>query len=499
MPSEWLISSYVPQVSILRRASVLVTHAGNNSVTEALAHGVPMLTLPFSSDQFDGAAAIEAAHLGLAADPNRVTPLELAEAVRCVIGTSHPALDRLAVELALSPGPGIARAAVGKWLGRVAAVGTPRDGDGPDRRHGHRPRRWQCQRSGRSTADRVAVPAGPRVRRGLGPTAVTTSVVWFRRDLRLHDHPALTAAQSDGARIAPLFVLDERLQAGRFRSANRLWFMRGSVSALATALEIRGAPLSVVRGDPSEVVPAFAAAVRAGRVVASRDYTPYGRARDRVAAALGRRGIAWASFPGLLVHEPEDVATAEGRPFRVFGPFRRTWLDQIDRAVLAAPDAIAGARRVGGRRIEDLLETVTPSADLALLPVPGEDAARERLARWTDSQALERYATDRDRLDLDGTSRLGQDLRWGLLSPTEVAARSSGAGEGRQRFLGELAWRDFYAHLLWHEPRAARASWRPSLERVAWEHDPRIIDARRTGRTGFPVVDAAMRQLTTSG
>ena len=129
MPSEWLVSSYVPQVSILRRASVLVTHAGNNSVTEALAHGVPMLTLPFSSDQFDGAAAIEAARLGLAADPNRVTPLELAEAVRCVIGTSHPALDRLAVELALSPGPGIARAAVGKWLGRVAAVGTPRDGD----------------------------------------------------------------------------------------------------------------------------------------------------------------------------------------------------------------------------------------------------------------------------------------------------------------------------------------------------------------------------------
>ena len=189
-----------------------------------------------------------------------------------------PALDRLAVELALRSGPGIARAAVGKWLGRVAAVGTPRDGDGPDRRHGHRPRRWQCQRSGRSTADRSRSRLD-LVRRGLGPTAVTTSVVWFRRDLRLHDHPALTAAQSDGARIAPLFVLDERLQAGRFRSANRLWFMRGAISPGRRALEIRGAPLSVVRGDPSEVVPAFAAAVRAARVVASRDYTPYGRAR----------------------------------------------------------------------------------------------------------------------------------------------------------------------------------------------------------------------------
>ena len=128
LPSEWLVSSYLPQVSILRRASVLVTHAGNNSVTEALAHGVPMLTLPFSTDQFDGAAAIEAAGLGFAADPNRVTPLEVAEAVRCMIGTSHPALDSLAVELALRPGAGIAQAAVDEWLGRIAAVGTPRDG-----------------------------------------------------------------------------------------------------------------------------------------------------------------------------------------------------------------------------------------------------------------------------------------------------------------------------------------------------------------------------------
>ena len=176
---------------------------------------------------------------------------------------------------------------------------------------------------------------------------MTTSVVWFRRDLRLHDHPALTAAQADGDRIAPLFVIDERLQAGRFRSPNRLWFMRGSVSALANALEARGASLSVVRGDPSEVVPAFAAAVGAGRVLASRDYTPYGRGRDdRVAGALGRRGIEWATLPGLLIHEPEDVATANERPFRMFGPFQRAWLERPERDILAAPDAIAGVGTV---------------------------------------------------------------------------------------------------------------------------------------------------------
>ena len=144
LPSEWLVSSYLPQVGILRRASVLVTHAGNNSVTEALAHGVPMLMLPFSTDQFDGAAAIEAAGLGSAADPNRVTPLELAEAVRCMIGTPHPALDRLAVELALRPGAGIARAAVGEWLGRVSAVGTRGMETRPDRRHDSQPRKLRC-------------------------------------------------------------------------------------------------------------------------------------------------------------------------------------------------------------------------------------------------------------------------------------------------------------------------------------------------------------------
>ena len=329
---------------------------------------------------------------------------------------------------------------------------------------------------------------------------MTTTGVWFRRDLRLHDHPALTAAQAGGDRIAPLFVIDERLRAGRFRSANRLWFMRCSVSALATALDVRGAPLSVVRGDPSEVVPAFAAAVGAGRVVASRDYTPYGRGRDdRVAAALGRRGIAWGTLPGLLVHEPEEIATAEDRPFRVFGPFQRAWLEQPERDILAAPDAIAGVGTVHGRRVEDLLDAITPSAAPALLPVPGEDPARGRLARWAGSAALDRYATDRDRLDLDGTSRLGQDLRWGLISPSAVRERCAGPGEGRRRFLSELAWRDFYAHLLWHEPRLGRSSFRPSLDQVAWEHDPRVIDAWRTGRTGYPIVDAAMHQLTTSG
>jgi len=128
LPAEWLVGPYLPQVSILERADVFVTHAGNNSVTEAVAHGVPMLMLPFSTDQFDGAAAIEVAGSGIAADPNRATDIELANAIRCLISTPHPALNRVAVELAAQPGARIARAAVARWLAGEAASDTSRDG-----------------------------------------------------------------------------------------------------------------------------------------------------------------------------------------------------------------------------------------------------------------------------------------------------------------------------------------------------------------------------------
>jgi deoxyribodipyrimidine photo-lyase len=139
------------------------------------------------------------------------------------------------------------------------------------------------------------------------------------------------------------------------------------------------------------------------------------------------------------------------------------------------------------------------TAEVDLLPSPGEPAARLRLERWAGSGALDAYDRDRDRLDRDGTSRLSQDLRWGLLSPVEVAERCAGPGPGRSRYLSELAWRDFYAHLLFAEPRIAREAQRAELDRVAREDDPTVIDAWREGRTGYPVVDAAMRHLHAAG
>jgi deoxyribodipyrimidine photo-lyase len=350
-----------------------------------------------------------------------------------------------------------------------------------------------------------------------GPDSVT--VLWFRRDLRLHDQPALDAAMAGGGRVAPIFVVDDALLHGRWQSANRTWLLRGNVLALAAALEDRGAPLTVLRGDPVKLVPAVAAQVGAARVAVSRDYAPYGRHRDeRVEAQLARRGIGWVEAPGQLIQEPRSVLTGEGRPYRVYGPFRRAWHRLEHRVIVPAPDRIraidttrmlqaargqpeaAAAAVVRAERdLEPLIPPLVPTADPGLLPEPGEPAARRRLDAWASSTALDRYATGRDRLDLDGTSRLGADLRFGLLSPIEVAERCAGPGDGRARFLDELAWRDFYGHLLWHEPRVARHAYRDELDDVAWARDPELIEAWREGRTGYPVVDAAMRQLRQSG
>ena len=331
---------------------------------------------------------------------------------------------------------------------------------------------------------------------------MTTSILWFRRDLRLHDLPALTAA-AEAEHLVPLFVLDETLLGGEV-AANRVWFMTGTLRALARDLESRGSRLLVRRGRPEEVVPAVARELGAARVHVSRDYTPYGRRRDEaVARALDRDGVAFRRHPGVLVHEPEALAKQDGRYYSVYSPFRRAW----DRIQVRGLDHVPGALPPwpATARFDDadtVLDGVAarPTADEALLPTPGEPAARARLDRWLD-EGVDGYGDSRDQLgDQRGTSRLSQDLRFGLLSAAEVVTRAHGEGEGRRRFIAEMAWRDFYAHVLWHEPRLLRESFRPAMdEAFSGDEDRREVAAWLEGRTGYPVVDAAMRQLAASG
>ena len=341
------------------------------------------------------------------------------------------------------------------------------------------------------------------------------AIVWFRRDLRLQDHPALLAAADAHDTVLPLFVLDPVLLRGRFASPNRTWFLLGSIAVLRESLRALGSDLVVRVGDARVIVPDLAADVQARDVYVSRDHSPYGRQRDAdVGGLLASSGVAWHARRGVLAHEPEEVLNREGRPFSVFSPFHRAWDGVGQRGTQPPPDRLPplptlaattgpGRTALAPGPIPSLgdLALDGPTADVARLPVPGEAAARRRLDRWLRG-GIDTYARTRDRLDLeDGTSRLSADLHLGLLSPTEVVERADAAGSEADRamFVRELVWREFYAHLLFHRPTARTEALVSAFSSLPWATDDPGFDAWREGRTGYPTVDAAMRQLASSG
>ncbi|MEO8539696.1 MAG: deoxyribodipyrimidine photo-lyase [bacterium] len=324
-----------------------------------------------------------------------------------------------------------------------------------------------------------------------------TSVLWFRRDLRLHDHPALQAALERGP-VAPLFVLDEALINGRWRSPNRVAFMLACLRELDVDLRARGNQLHVRIGNPRVAVPAFAAAAGAIDVFVSRDYSPYARRRDGdVKRALEQNSVAFHAHRGTLIHEPEEIATGAGEPYSVFSPFFRTWAKLATPRVTPAPDQIPGVSRIEAGELPDLatLGILRGSAEVI---EPGEAAALRRLEIWANS-GLPGYASDRDVLANERTSRLSQDLRWGSLSPSQIVSALPTSGVDREKFISELAWREFYFHVLWHHPTVLREPFLSQFATIRWDNDSVRFEAWKTGRTGFPVVDAAMRQLLATG
>ena len=334
---------------------------------------------------------------------------------------------------------------------------------------------------------------------------MSRAIVWFRRDLRLHDHPALSAAIAEADEVIPLFVIDDALVSGRWPAPNRIWFMWQSLVALADSVRERGGGLRIARGRPADVLPRLARELKADAVYLTRDASPYGRRRDqRIAQLLGEANVPIHAKRGLYVHEPDEVCTRDGGSFTVYSPFRRA--RQAVRGRHSGGRGEDGATRTrlpAGHSTTDLptLEDLGiggPTADRRHLLEPGEPAARRRLERWLDDGVAD-YATTRDRLIDGSTSRVSQDLRWGLLSPLEVVERAAGPGEGRRVFVQELIWRDFYAHVLWHHPDVLKHPFRSDFERLPWRADDEAVDAWKAGRTGYPIVDAAMRQLRATG
>jgi deoxyribodipyrimidine photo-lyase len=335
-----------------------------------------------------------------------------------------------------------------------------------------------------------------------------TSLVWLRDDLRLDDQPAIRAAAGTPA----LFVyLHDEKSAGRPLGGASRWWLDKSLTAFAGALEKHGGRLDVVRGDAETIIPALARHVDA--VYWTRRYGGAEVETDtRVKAALRQDGVAVESFNGQLLREPWEVVTESGTPFKVFTPFwRRSRAMGAFAAPHAAPRRLHDASWPKGAparvEIADLkLHPSKPdwSSGLAKAWTPGEAGARARLTRFLD-EALSPYPEARDRLDGEPTSRLSPHLHFGEISPRrivaaiEAAAQQGEAHRGAEKFLSELGWREFCHCLLHQEPKLAEKNWNPRFDALPWRTDAQALNHWRRGRTGYPVVDAGMRELWTTG
>ncbi|MDQ3065944.1 MAG: DNA photolyase family protein [Actinomycetota bacterium] len=321
-----------------------------------------------------------------------------------------------------------------------------------------------------------------------------TVVVLFTRDLRVHDQQALAQAVERAERVVPLFVLDDRLLAN-FGAPNRVAFLLDSLQDLRRSLESRGGGLAIRRGDVVAETARFALEQGAEAVYISEDVTAYAQERERrLEHALAGARIALETFPGVTVVPPGELAPSGSDHFRVFTPYWQRWRLEQRRPVLGAPERIRVRAGIEWGRMPARSELV-PGVSALDLPPGGETAARERLDDWIPD-GLARYAERRDDLAADATSGLSPYLHFGCVSPGEVVDRSLRAGEG-EAFVRQLCWRDFHHQLLAARPSLARNDMHP--RGVVWEDDDEALQAWKEGRTGYPIIDAGMRQLLREG
>lgn len=331
-------------------------------------------------------------------------------------------------------------------------------------------------------------------------------IVWFRQDLRLADNPALTSAVASGEPVVPVYVLEPGMLLG---GASR-WWLHGSLEALARDLARLGAPLILRRGAASDVIPVLLRETGARAIRWNRCYEPRAIARDRhLKATLTGQGVDVQSFNGSLLAEPWQIRNLAGEAYKVFTPF---WRALLGHAPFAASRPAPLALKAGPAIPSDDLanwnlrpEKPDWADGLRAVWTPGERAAATRLADFLDDSAGE-Y---KDRRDFPGdaaTSRLAPHLHWGEISPRQIwhaaamrAEAQPATASGIAAFQRQLGWRDFSAHLLYHWPDIVEHSWKPEYENFPWQNDETLFRAWTRGRTGYPVVDAGMRELWRTG
>lgn len=324
------------------------------------------------------------------------------------------------------------------------------------------------------------------------------AIVWFRRDLRVHDNPALRAALDSADRVIPVFIFDDSLLHGRFESGNRTRFLLESLKDLDASLRKAGGRLFIRHGKPAAELKQLAKETGATELHFTQDVSPFSRDRGAAVAKMARSAdLTLHGHPGLaVVDDLDQPRTGAGNPYSVFTPYYRKWLDAERHEVLEAPRKVPVPSDLNVGKLPSL-DALSLKATASEAQAGGETEGRKQMDRWI-KHGVSEYKNRHDDMGADGTSRMSAYLHFGCVSPRELESRlPDGAGPGSYR--RQLCWRDFYHHVLLHFPDNATREYREKYRDLKWRTSKKDLTAWQEGKTGFPLVDAAMRQLVQEG
>lgn len=335
-------------------------------------------------------------------------------------------------------------------------------------------------------------------------SGVQRALVWLRRDLRTYDHHAWSVASQKASKVQPIFIIDDSIVGSLDSNDRRISFIQGCLDEVQQELETRGGRLWVQRGDPKVLIPKMAQQLKVDAVFTNYDYEPYAKLRDeQVSQALAKMGVQFFSFKDQVVFEKREILSGGGTPYRVFTPYSRAWLKALD----ADPKAALADYSIQWKSLMPSAEVPglsTSFFDVGFEPqkldfTPGMKSAEKALAKFV-CKAIEQYKEQRDFPAIDGTSALSPHFRFGTLSVREAVRQGQKhLSAGARTWINELIWRDFYHMILDQFPHVVGHAFKPEADKIRWPGKREHFEAWCEGRTGFPIVDAAMRQLNQTG